>query len=153
MEHARHVLRIGALVVVIIAGFSIARTFAKPATYGDYGPYRAAAVGEIAARAPVHGGVEACAKCHADKAKERAEGSHKTVVCEICHSPLASHVKDGVKVAAMVTEKSWKLCARCHQQIAGRPAGFPQQNLEQHVDKLEGAVCMDCHNPHSPKMQ
>src|SRR6266542_1569471 len=42
--------------------------------------------------------------------------------------------------------------ARCHRRIAGRPTAFKQVDLEQHVPaKLESGVCLDCHNPHSPK--
>jgi hypothetical protein len=40
--------------------------------------------------------------------------------------------------------------------VLGRPEKFPQVVLEQHLSDLgagppEGKVCLDCHDPHSPK--
>jgi recombinational DNA repair protein (RecF pathway) len=53
----------------------------------------------------------------------------------------------------MPNDRSFTLCARCHRKIAGRPASFKQVVLEQHVEvKVEGKVCLECHDPHSPKL-
>jgi hypothetical protein len=53
----------------------------------------------------------------------------------------------------MAVDRSFTLCARCHRKIDGRPATFPQVVLEQHVPGgLEGRVCLECHDPHSPKL-
>ncbi len=153
MEHARHVFRALLVLVVALTVFILGRGFLVPKSYGLYGPYRADNVAEQARiRAPRHGGPESCAPCHAKQATERAAGSHKTVSCEVCHAPLSVHVVDGVVKAKMPLDRSYTLCARCHRKIAGRPEKFPQVVLDQHVPvPVEGDVCLQCHNPHSPK--
>jgi hypothetical protein len=70
----------------------------------------------------------------------------------VCHGPLLRHVASGKVTAKMPTDPSFALCARCHRKIAGRPEKFPQVVLEQHVPvAVEGRVCLECHDPHSPK--
>ena len=158
MEHARHVFRIIFVLLLALVAFVLGRTLLVPKTYGMYGPYRFDNVAEQAAiRPPLHGGAASCADCHDDKSKKVAAGVHKHVSCEICHGPLGLHVKDGDVVAKMAIERSFTLCARCHRKIEGRPDKFPQVVLEQHVQqmgptKLEGKVCLECHDPHSPKL-
>jgi hypothetical protein len=158
MEHARHVFRAILLVVVVVSVVSIGRSFLKPHSYGLYGSYRADNVAEQAnIRPPRHGGVAACAPCHAAEATKRAASAHKVVSCEICHGPIVRHVADGKKIADMPRDPSYVLCARCHQRILGRPDKFPQVVLDQHLHDqkvdgpVEGRVCLDCHDPHSPK--
>ena len=57
------------------------------------------------------------------------------------------------KAATMAVDRGFALCARCHRKILGRPEQFPQVVLEQHVQgPVQGAVCLDCHDPHSPKL-
>ncbi len=156
MEHSRHVIRVIALFVVLLAAMFIGRTFLVPESYGMYGSYRFANVAEQAnARPPLHGGAESCAPCHEKQWKIRDDGGHKVVSCEVCHGPLGKHVAEGKKIADMPIERSWTLCALCHNKIAGRPATFPQKDVEQHIRgkgkaKLEGAVCFECHEPHAP---
>jgi hypothetical protein len=132
----------------------VGRTLLIPKSYGLYGPYRFDNVAEQASvRAPLHGGAKACADCHDDKSKAHSGGAHKNVSCEICHGPLGRHVKDGDVVAKMNVDRSFTLCARCHRKILGRPEKFPQVVLSQHVQSpLEGKVCLECHDPHSPKL-
>ncbi len=154
MEHARHLFRAVLVLAIGVAVISIGRGFLVPRTYGMYGQYRFENVAEqMTIRAPRHGGVASCGECHKERLAEHAAGVHRKVSCEICHAPLAVHVASGARSAAMPVDRSFKTCARCHRRIAGRPASFPQVDLEQHVQgKLEGGVCLDCHNPHSPKI-
>jgi RNase P subunit RPR2 len=154
MEHARHVFRAILVLVIGIAAVSLTRGFLLPRSYGLYGPYRYDNVSEQAnVRLPRHAGAISCGACHKKRLEELTAGAHKNVSCEVCHAPLASHVRDGAKVAAMSVDRSFTLCARCHRRLVARPAAFPQVDLPQHVQgKLEGGVCLDCHNPHSPKM-
>ncbi len=158
MEHARHVFRVLFVLVLALVAFVLGRSLLVPKSYAMYGPYRFDNVAEQAnIRAPRHAGAAACAECHDEKAKPHAAGVHKRVSCEICHGPLAIHVKDGELVAPMPVDRSFTLCARCHRKILGRPEKFPQVVLDQHVQqmgqaKLEGKVCLDCHDPHSPKL-
>jgi hypothetical protein len=153
MEHARHVFRVALVLIVVVAAVALTRGFLVPRSYGLYGPYRYENVAEqMVIRKPAHGGAAACGECHADEFKKRGAGSHKTVSCEVCHGPLAFHVKEDGAVEPMPVDQSFTLCARCHRKIAGRPAGFPQVVLEQHVPgAVEGKVCLGCHDPHSPK--
>jgi hypothetical protein len=154
MEHARHVFRALLVLVVIVIAISLGRGFLIPKSFGIHGPYRHDNVAEqMAVRPPQHGGAQSCAECHAAQSGKRAEGSHRAVSCEVCHAPLALHVSSGKKAAAMAVDKSFALCARCHRKILGRPEQFPQVVLEQHVQgPIQGAVCLDCHDPHSPKL-
>ena len=154
MEHARHVFRVLFVLLVAVVGIVLVRSFLVPASYGLYGPYRFDNVAEQAAiRPPLHGGAVACGECHEDRSKAVAAGVHRTVSCEVCHAPLGRHVKGGDVVAPMAVDRSFTLCARCHRKIDGRPTAFPQVVLEQHVQGgLEGRVCLECHDPHSPKL-
>lgn len=154
MEPARHVFRVLLLLLVVVAAVGLGRTLLVPRSYGAAGPYRFDNVAEQArARPPLHGGAASCAACHAERARKVSGGAHAKVSCEICHGPLGLHVREGAKVAEMRVDRSYALCARCHRKIDGRPAGFPQVALEQHVQgSLGPQVCLDCHDPHSPKL-
>lgn len=154
MEHARHVFRVVFVLLLAIVAIVVGRTLLMPRSYGVYGPYRFDNVAEQAnVRPPSHGGQDSCAACHAPRAKVHAAGAHKPVSCEICHGPLGKHVKDGKVIAKMPVVESFTLCARCHRKILGRPEKFPQVVLSQHVQsRLEGKVCLECHDPHSPKL-
>jgi hypothetical protein len=154
MEHARHVFRIALVLVVILVVVLVFRGFLVPKSYGLYGPYRYDnVVQQMNVRKPAHAGPAACGECHDGEFKKRAAGSHKTVSCEVCHGPLAFHVKDDGSVEPPTVDRSYTLCARCHRKIDGRPVKFPQVVLEEHVPvPLEGKVCLGCHDPHSPKL-
>jgi hypothetical protein len=154
MEHSRHVFRIVLVVIVALAAVLIGRGFLVPKSYGIFGPYRADNVAEqMKARPPAHQGPASCTPCHKARAEARAAGAHKTVSCEVCHAPLLRHVTEGKLTGKMPVDKAFTLCARCHRKIQGRPDKFPQVVLEQHVTtKLEGAVCLECHDAHSPKL-
>lgn len=159
MEHARHVLRALSFLLLAVIVFVVGRTALVPRSYGLYGPYRHDNVAEQAgARPPLHRGAAACAECHDDRAKALAGGAHARVSCEVCHGPAGRHVADGEVIAAMNVDRSFTLCSRCHRRILGRPEKFPQVVLEQHLhdqgasSRLEGKVCLECHDPHSPKL-
>lgn len=159
MEHARHVFRVLFVLLLGLVVFVLGRTLIVPKSYGMYGPYRFDNVAEQASvRAPLHGGAAACGECHDDKWKKLGAGAHQRVSCEICHGALGLHVKDGEVLAKPAIDRSFTLCARCHRKVLGRSEKFPQVVLEQHVQqmgpaKLEGKVCLECHDPHSPKLQ
>jgi hypothetical protein len=154
MEHTKHVFRVVIFLAVVLTAFFLTRGFLVPKSYGEHGPYRYDNVAEqMQARVPAHAGPAACAACHKEQSAKRTEGAHKTVSCEVCHGPLAFHVKDEKKVAAASVDRTYALCARCHRKILGRPAKFPQVDLEQHVKgALEAKPCIQCHDPHSPSM-
>jgi hypothetical protein len=156
VEHSRHVFRIFLVLIIAIGAFLLGRGFLVPDSYGRYGRYRYDNVKEqMAVRPPSHAGPAACAECHAAQATKRAAGAHKAVSCEVCHGPLGDHVTAGKVTGKAQVQRTYTLCALCHRKIAGRPEKFPQVVLDQHVamvgEKLEGAVCLSCHDPHSPK--
>ncbi len=153
MEHGKHVFRIVILVAAVLVVVLLARGFLAPRSFGLYGRFRGDNVAEqMNARPVLHGGAAACGECHPDQSTRRSAGAHRDVSCEICHGPLGAHVKaDGAVVKPQV-DRSFGLCARCHRKVAGRPEKFPQVDLEKHVNgPVEGKVCLQCHDPHSPK--
>lgn len=156
MEHARHVLRVLFALVVILGVFIVGRSFAVPESYGFRGPYRYSNLQEQMDRSkPLHGGTVSCTGCHEDKVDTQEGPGHKSVNCEVCHGPLGKHANADKKIADALVDKSFHVCERCHQEIVGRPKDFPQVNLQDHVadvdEKLEGAVCLECHDAHSPR--
>jgi len=153
MEPARHVFRVLLLLLVAVVMFVLGRSFLVPRSYGEHGPYRFDNVAEQASvRAPRHGGAAACGACHAERLAKVQAGAHRAVSCEVCHAPLSVHASGGEKRAPMPVDRSAAPCARCHRKIDGRPAAFPQIVLAQHQDGVEKTPCLDCHDPHSPKL-
>lgn len=152
MEHARHVFRALLVLFVLTVVLFLGRALIVPKSYGMYGPYRYDNVAEQAnARAPLHGGVRSCGECHAKRLEALTKGAHKNVSCEICHGPVGRHAQAGKVVAAAAIDRSVQACGRCHRKIDGRPAGFKQVVLDQHVPGgASGNACLDCHDPHSP---
>lgn len=156
MEHSKHIVRVLLLVIVLIIAFLIFRTFFAPRSFGRFGHYRADNVAEQMAKPVSHGESASCADCHDEMMEEHQAGSHISVTCEDCHAPLATHIKDEERIAAMAMNRSSVLCLRCHEKLEARPNGFPQIRLEDHLKKLSMEmspdVCLGCHKPHSPKI-
>ena len=154
MEHARHVFRALVVLAVAVVVLVVGRSFLVPRSYGMYGAYRYDNVAEQASiRQPLHGGARSCAACHAERLEAVSKGAHRPVSCEVCHAPVGLHVKDGALVAPMAIDRSPAACARCHRKIDGRPPGFKQVVLDQHLpDGIPPGGCLECHDPHSPKL-
>lgn len=153
MESARHVFRVSLLLLVVVVAVVLGRSVLVPRSYGAFGAYRFDNVAEQAAiRLPQHGGASSCGACHAERLKTLAAGAHRRVSCEICHAPLAQHARGSAKIADMPIDRAFTLCARCHRKIDGRPARFPQIDLGQHQGGVEGKACIECHDPHGPKL-
>lgn len=152
--HAKHIVRMGLLLLFGLAIMIAVRSLLVPDTWGRYGWYRAANVAEQRDHPLMHAGDAACGDCHDEQEAAHAAGVHAPVKCELCHAPLALHVKDGEVVAPMPVRKTVDLCVGCHQRLPARPADFPQIQPRQHVEEMGGeygpAACFDCHDPHSP---
>jgi hypothetical protein len=145
---AAHLFRFAALFVIAFLVFWAIRGWVIPRTFGQYGHYRGAAMGEIAAH-PVHfAGHDACETCHSDIADTKKAGKHVHVNCEACHGPLAQHAEDPANVIPAKLDTA-TLCVRCHAASAARPKTFPQVNAVEHAS---GVACETCHQPHSPAM-
>ena len=131
-----------------IAALFIARKLLVPATFGQLGYYRAAAVDEIAAQPIAYAGSKACLDCHDDVDQIKRQSKHQGVSCEVCHGDAAKHVEapDQVKPIKPIGRG---YCPLCHGYDPARPTGFPQINPDVHNP---GRACMSCHNPHNPML-
>ncbi len=154
MEHTKHIARAVLLVLLACVAFVVVRHFAIPETFGMYGHYRAASVDEYAAVVPAHGAVGACAECHDVESETLSSGRHGSISCEVCHAPLSTHVQGDAAVAEMLVQRTYRLCAWCHQRLVARAKEFPQVMLAEHVvengAEMSEAVCLECHDAHSP---
>ena len=141
-----HLFRFAGLFVIAFLIFWAIRGHVVPKTFGQYGHYRAAAIGEIAAR-PVHyAGHEVCEGCHSEVSSSKSAGKHAHVNCEACHGPQSQHAADpGAATPAKLDIQT--LCVRCHAASAAKPKTFPQVVAEEHAN---GVPCETCHQPHSP---
>jgi len=129
-----------------IAGLIVIRAVFVPATFGEYGHYRAAAVGDIMKINEVYAGYKVCVECHSDIFDMKQQSPHKGLSCEVCHGAAAGHASapDSTKPNVPTGRD---LCTLCHGFNESRPSGFPQVIAIQHNP---GRPCMACHNPHSP---
>jgi hypothetical protein len=148
------VFRVFLALIAGVVALVLGRALFVPDTWGQYGPYRAAALEQQHGKDPRHGGNAACAECHEDPLAEIADGAHASLACEGCHAPLSVHVADGEPVAEMPVRRSAALCLQCHERLEARPAAHPQINPAQHLEEQEGEAgpesCFDCHEAHSP---
>jgi cytochrome c553 len=142
----KHVVRLVSLIAVALVLAVIAKVLLTPESFGKFGFYRASSVVEIAGLEPVYQTPSYCKPCHADRYAEWSASNHKSVICETCHGPAQGHPQNG----KLPTPKdSARLCALCHQAMAGRPQAQPQVQVAVHSG---GQQCVVCHNPHSPKI-
>lgn len=154
--HAKHVFRAAILLLVALVAMVLGRSLFVPDTWGQFGPYRGAAVAEHRNKPIRHGGNDACAMCHDAEHAEHAAGVHAGVQCELCHGPVAFHVdlEEGEVLAEMPVRRSRDLCELCHRWLEARPPDFPQINVRDHLMdngvELTPDACFECHDPHSP---
>lgn len=144
-KEAKHLFHFAGLFVLAFLVFLVVRHFVVPKSFGEYGHYRGAAMGEIAAHPVKFAGHQTCEGCHTDILDVKSKGKHAHVNCEACHGALANHADDpSIKP---VLPDTAVLCARCHTASAAKPKGFPQVVPAEHSG---GVPCQTCHNPHSP---
>ena len=146
MKDAGHLFRLAAVFFIGLIVFLVVRSLLVPRSFGRYGHYRAAAIGEIAALPMHYAGHQVCEGCHTDVAEVKSHGFHKGVACESCHGPLVKHADDPASVTPAKLDTT-ALCPRCHQANIAKPKDFPQVEAADHSN---GAACNSCHQPHSP---
>ncbi len=139
------IIRILLLTVLIVGSYFTARAFLKPKSFGEFGHYRAEALGEIAAREPKYAGMKACDECHSEEIIKLKKYEHQGVSCESCHGPLRDHGNDPDH--ATVVKHDDSLCVRCHLTNPARPKFLKQITPEKHY---QGSPCIECHSPHQP---
>jgi hypothetical protein len=147
-KDAGHLFRFAGLFVLAFLIFLVVRHYVVPKSFGQYGHYRGASIGEIAQRPVKFAGHETCEGCHSDVATKKSAGKHAHVNCEACHGALATHADDPGTVTPVLPDTA-TLCARCHTASAAKPKGFPQVVP---ADHSQGLPCETCHQPHSPGM-
>ena len=163
------------LIGLALSGAAALRERMIPATYGDQGPYRAAALEEIASRPSTFPEMETCHQCHEDVHEERAESLHATVHCAHCHGLGREHVRlarqaeEGADVTVPLAEE-WdgdfqttldlyishdrKTCLVCHEAVVGMPEDFKKIRLAEHLDEMGASdpeardTCFECHGNH-----
>lgn len=145
-KDAGHLLRFAGLFVLAFLVFLVIRGYVVPKSFGQYGHYRAAAIGEIGARPVKFAGHQTCETCHADVGDLKKSGKHAHVNCEACHGPLAKHANDPSSVTPPKLDTA-VLCVRCHAASAAKPRQFPQVDVAEHSG---GVPCETCHQPHNP---
>jgi len=148
-KDSAHLMRLAGVFFLGVILFLVIRSVTIPKSFGQYGPYRGAALTELSARPMAFAGHEACENCHPDVAELKAKGVHKSINCESCHGPLAKHAEDPGNVKPVLPEVA-QLCIRCHSENIAKPSGFPQVNPKEH---FSGQTCNTCHKPHSPAFE
>jgi cytochrome c7-like protein len=143
-----HLIRIAALFAAGLLVFLTGRSFFVPKDFGVYGHYRAGALDDARARPVTFAGQAACVECHSDIGDLRKTSRHATVSCEACHGPLATHAA-GDEPLEPVRPDGVKTCVGCHLQSRSKPPAFPQINVADHAGDNR---CVECHNPHAPKI-
>jgi len=142
----KHIVRLIILIVAFLAVAAIAKPFLTVDSFYRFGHYRANSVREIAAQEPVYQTPRYCHGCHSERRAQWSAGSHKTVICEVCHGPAQGHPQNG---KLPIPSDTVKLCTQCHEAMPGRPRTQPQIEVAQHSG---GQQCTVCHNPHTPKI-
>ena len=142
----KHIVRLIILIVAILVVAAIAKPLLTVDSYYRFGHYRANSVSEIAAQEPVYQTPRYCQGCHTERRAQWSAGSHKTVICEVCHGPAQGHPQNG---KLPIPTDTVKLCTQCHEAMPGRPRTQPQIQVAEHSG---GQQCTVCHNPHSPKI-
>ncbi|MEN8131974.1 MAG: hypothetical protein ABFS45_17685 [Pseudomonadota bacterium] len=160
-----HIYRLFFALIVFVAAFLGIRALAIPDSWDSERWYRTDSLGELQSLPLRYGGNESCetAGCHNPEEAARhdkklaalALGPHRELACEVCHGPVADHVKDGKKVNEAQVTVANKLCLSCHKKLIGRPEQFAQfsETLLYHelLKVRERSLCRACHDPHEPK--
>lgn len=148
-KDTEHLIRLAAVLVLAVVAFVALRAAVVPKSFGQYGHYRANAIGEIAARPVAHAGHEVCEGCHTDVVDQKKLGRHVVVPCEACHGPQAKHADDPATIKPAKLDTA-VVCSRCHEANSAKPKAFPQVATADHA---QGIACDACHQPHRPKIE
>lgn len=175
---SRDAFHLWIVLFVVVAGgsaFLWAQSQMVPKTYGRQGPYRAAALDEIAAKPSVLQADAVCLKCHVEVEEERAESLHSVVSCAHCHGLGREHVAQARKAAkspglTVAPAKKWDgdfmtkidlyitqdraTCLVCHEARVGMPEKFKKINVAEHLEEMGASepkgreTCFECHMGH-----
>ena len=150
-KDAGHLFRFAGLFVLAFLIFLVARHYVVPKSFGEYGHYRGAAIGDIASHPAKFAGHQACESCHTDEAAKKAAGKHAHVNCEACHGALVKRVSAPEPPPANL-----------YQRLLGM-AGLrlpPDPQLLRHIDDPDSVkpvlpdtsvLCARCHTASAAK--
>jgi hypothetical protein len=179
LKDAGHLFRFAGLFVIAFLVFWVIRGYVVPKSFGQYGHYRGAAIGDLAAHPAKFAGHEACETCHSDVADTHAKGAHAHVNCEACHGALYQRLSVPAQPKPNLYERFAALIVKpvppdppilLHADdpvsvIPVKPdtavlcvrchaasAAKPRNFPQIVVADHYPAPCESCHNPHSPAM-
>ena len=136
------ILRLVLLTLAIVGSYLIARVLLTPASFGEYGWYRGAALAELR-RGPGLRGQAGLRGMPFGRVSETHKYEHKTLSCEACHGASREHADNPDINARQLTDS---LCLRCHEANPSRPKWHKQIVIKNHYT----GKCTECHVPHSP---
>ncbi len=176
-RHTRHLRVLVFLITVGGASALFVRSQLVPKAFGDRGPYRAAALEQIASQPSRLSSDSDCLKCHSKVQEERAESPHKAVRCMHCHGNGHEHIAAAIQAAGtpghvippagewdgdfhskmdLFITQDRATCLSCHTSVVGMPSSFRSIDVVKHLEE-QGAenvndknVCFECHTGHSP---
>ena len=176
-RHARHLRIVASLLLIASIAGMFVRNKMVPEAFGDRGPYRPAALDQIASQPSVLSSDATCLKCHSKVQEERAESPHQAVGCMHCHGNGHQHIAAALKAAEspgseipkaaewdgdfhskqdFFVTKDRATCLSCHASVVGMPSNFRSIDMAKHLEE-QGAenvndknVCFECHTGHSP---
>ena len=101
---------------------------------------------------------ESCHECHPSIMPLHAQGEHRTLGCEDCHSVLTDHVVDDKVIGTMQVVRGvgiQGLCMTCHDRDNRNRKREPSRTivLSRHLQELRVRPvnrCEDCHHVHDP---
>jgi len=166
-KDVRHIVHVGIIILVVLAGFVIARWVSVPKSFGQYGHYRGKSIEErmnLDGRDPlvIFRSAAYCLDCHEEESGEVwvgaeywQEGKHSANTCLNCHSKAAPGEEKSPCSAGFVRPRdtSNNLCLMCHGVLAARPRVPEPYDKKRHIeehDEEEGQTCIECHVPHYP---
>jgi hypothetical protein len=149
----RHAVPLLALIAALLVLVFVGRWFAVPATFGQHGQYRGAAIAEARSFSPRHIDEKICEECHEAQASLHSKDVHVTVQCGTCHGAGWKHAENPQENPVQ-TPDGKEQCLVCHELLEARPASFPQIRWREHFlfvgIKDESVTCINCHDPHEP---
>lgn len=151
-----HVLRPHYVVMGMATLIVAAQYFAVPEDFGIgsrgymYAWHRQGDSEEWKAIKPKFLGSKSCAECHGDETDMIKVSAHKIIQCESCHGPGLGHPEPK---EALLSDRRKGLCLRCHFPLdykTSHRADLPAIDPKDHNPEDN---CIDCHNPHSPRIE
>jgi hypothetical protein len=139
--------RLGLAFAIFISLFLLLRHLLTPDTFGEYGHYRGASLGDNALPEIHYAGQKACFDCHQDIEDLKNQDVHSDIHCETCHGPGQKHVLSA-DTADILKPTGREFCGRCHKLNAAKKkdAVFQIDLTKHNVEKN----CTECHNAHQP---